>query len=48
MPIGLNEDSQETDVEAGNEEGIREEAKEIESPDDNERIKDGFEWQEDR
>ena len=42
----VNEDTVETNAE--NEKGIREEEKEVESPDDNERIKDGFEWQEDR
>lgn len=44
----LSEETRDTDVDAENEEGVREEEKEIESPDENERIKDGFEWQEDR
>jgi len=39
----LNEDTQETNV-AESENGIREEEL-TECPDENERIKDGFEWQ---
>ncbi len=43
----LNEDTRKTNTEVENEESIPEEEKETEGPDENERIKDGFEWQED-
>lgn len=44
----VNEETQETNAQAENAEGIWDEEKEAEGPDENERIKDGFEWQEDR
>ena len=44
----VNEETQETNAQAENAEGIRDEDKDLEGPDENERINDGFESQEDR